>query len=114
MYTYKAQIERVVDGDTFIAVIDLGFDTFQRHTFRLYGVDTPETYRPKSENERVLGEKATEFVRDLIEHRSVTVITHNDKQGKYGRYLAEVHTSKGYLSELLKENKLTKSDVTNA
>ena len=29
-FTYKATVERVVDGDTVDALIDLGFDTWKR------------------------------------------------------------------------------------
>ena len=41
-YTYKAHVDRVVDGDTFDVTVDLGFriTTYQR--LRLAGVETPE------------------------------------------------------------------------
>src|SRR3990167_7609795 len=41
--TYKAFIERVVDGDTLIVKIDLGFETRIREYLRLRGIDAPET-----------------------------------------------------------------------
>ena len=43
MYTYKAKLIRIVDGDTIDAEIDLGFDTIVRKRIRLYGINTPET-----------------------------------------------------------------------
>lgn len=41
-YQYKAQVVRVVDGDTFIAMIDMGFDTFVSKYVRLAGINTAE------------------------------------------------------------------------
>jgi len=42
LWTYKAIVERVVDGDTMIVRIDLGFDIEERHYLRLRGIDCPE------------------------------------------------------------------------
>ena len=42
MYTYKAKLVRVIDGDTIDAEIDLGFNVLIRQRIRLYGIDTPE------------------------------------------------------------------------
>ena len=43
MYTYKAKLDRVVDGDTIDANIDLGFDITIHKRIRLAGIDTPES-----------------------------------------------------------------------
>jgi micrococcal nuclease len=93
MYTYNAFVDRVVDGDTYDVQIDLGFGlTFGSNKaplrLRLRGVDTPETWRPKTEAEREHGERATKFVRDLIEQQFIQVQTY--KMGIYGRYEADV------------------------
>ncbi|MCK5607713.1 thermonuclease family protein [Candidatus Pacearchaeota archaeon] len=108
MYTYKAIITRVVDGDTFDAEADLGFSIKVNHRFRLEGADTPETWRPKTEAERVHGEKATEFVTNLIEGKEVTL--HTSKLGIYGRYDATVFINGNSLADLLIENDLIKLD----
>ena len=43
LYTYKANIVRVIDGDTVVADIDLGFDVWLRKEhLRLVGIDAPE------------------------------------------------------------------------
>ena len=47
LYWYKAKITRVVDGDTFDAMIDLGFKMIAIKRIRLACVDTPETYGVK-------------------------------------------------------------------
>ena len=41
MYEYNCTVERVVDGDTIDAVIDLGFDVRFCGRIRLLGIDTP-------------------------------------------------------------------------
>jgi micrococcal nuclease len=41
-FTYRARVERVVDGDTLIMQIDLGFHMTAKVSVRLLGVDTPE------------------------------------------------------------------------
>lgn len=41
-YLYRADIESVVDGDTFDARIDLGFDTAIIETIRMRDIDTRE------------------------------------------------------------------------
>jgi len=42
-YIYKAKLERVVDGDTVDALIDLGFDTWVKKRIRYKGIDTWES-----------------------------------------------------------------------
>lgn len=109
MYIYKALIVRVVDGDTFDVNVDLGFSIQIKHRFRLNGIDTPETWRPKSEAEREHGEKATEFVRNLIEGQ--VVILQSCKLGIYGRYDADITLSDGRdLVAVLKQEGFEKQD----
>ena len=54
MYVYKAKLDRVVDGDTVDANIDLGFDISINKRIRLAGIDTPET-RTRNKEEKVKG-----------------------------------------------------------
>ena len=42
LYTYKLIITRWIDGDTFDAIVDLGFNVMSKIRFRLLDVDTPE------------------------------------------------------------------------
>lgn len=109
MYRYKAIITRVVDGDTFDAVIDLGFKIVSHQRLRLKGVDTPETWRPKSEAEKIHGKQATEFVSNLILDKEV--ILTSVKSAVYNRYEAYVELEDGSdLGELLIENNFIKKD----
>lgn len=111
MYEYKAVVTRVVDGDTFDAEVDVGFSITINHRFRLVNIDTPETWRPKTEAERAHGEKATEFVKKLVEGKEV--ILNTSKLGIYGRYDADVvfFDSEGFeynLRAMLIENEFEK------
>ena len=42
-YIYRGKLERVVDGDTIDALIDLGFDTWVKKRIRYKGIDTWES-----------------------------------------------------------------------
>jgi micrococcal nuclease len=86
MYNYKAVITRVVDGDTYDATIDLGFRTFTKQRLRLKDIDTPETWRPKTDSERKHGEECTDYVIKLIEGKTVTLTS--VKTAVYGRWEA--------------------------
>ena len=41
--TYKIKLDRVVDGDTIDAHIDLGFDVSIKKRIRFMGINTPES-----------------------------------------------------------------------
>lgn len=117
MYNYKAHVLRVVDGDTFDVIIDLGFGISYGSGFpfyhpvriRLNDIDTPETWRPKSDAEREHGERATARVKELIEGKEVVIYSY--KLGIYGRYSADVYLLGGIsLADLLKEEGFEKKD----
>lgn len=93
MYEYKALITRVVDGDTFDATVDLGFDINFSIRVRLRGIDTPETWRPKTAAEEVHGLQATKFVGILIKDQYVKMRSH--KLGIYGRYEVDIELADG-------------------
>ena len=43
MYKYNAKLDRVVDGDTVDALVDLGFDTWKKVRIRMQGMNAPES-----------------------------------------------------------------------
>ena len=97
LFTYQADLERIVDGDTLIANIDLGFRSKVRQYLRLRGLDCPEMDTPE-------GRKARAFVvRELS--RSGRIILTSSRSDKYDRYLADVFYEKGgreiFLNQLL-------------
>jgi micrococcal nuclease len=95
-YQYKAEVRRVVDGDTFDILIDLGFDTYRHGRVRLYGINTPES-RTKNLEEKKMGLAAKEFTDQWIKkaNSKVKIETILDKNEKYGRILARVWNEAG-------------------
>jgi len=93
-FVYPAEVVRIVDGDTLDLIVDLGFRTYLRDRFRLYGIDTPETYGVKKDSEEYAeGMKAKLRLEELLALDNdgvVKVVTHKDKQGKYGRWLVDL------------------------
>ena len=93
LYFYRATIRKVYDGDTIRADINLGFGTLLEYeSFRLYGIDTPEV----TGESKAAGIRARDFVRELLPLGTVTKMrSFQDKQGKYGRYLAVFYLPNG-------------------
>ena len=89
MYIYKAKCERVVDGDTIDATIDLGFDTWKKIRIRLVGVNAAES-RTRDLEEKVRGLAAKQFVKDILIKHNNEFILHSQGVGKYGRCLGEI------------------------
>lgn len=91
LYFYKAEVKKIIDGDTLDIVIDLGFDTLRKTRVRLYGINTPES-RTSNPEEKLLGLAAKEFVEQWISRNNskVKIQTILDKNEKYGRILALV------------------------
>ena len=91
-YIYKAKLERVIDGDTVDALIDLGFDTWVKKRIRYKGIDTWES-RTKDLDEKKLGLAAKDRNKELLESVSSKPGYFRLKShgvGKYGRVLGEV------------------------
>lgn len=92
-FFYSAEVKKVIDGDTFDCVIDLGFDVLIKSRVRLYGLNTPES-RTKDAAEKEMGLKAKAYATDwLTRHKFVYIKTVLDKTEKYGRTLANVYSS---------------------
>ena len=91
MHEYKAKVVRVIDGDTIDVDIDLGFDVIlSKQRIRLYGIDTPES-RTRDKEEKFYGKISAQFLKDRCKKGSyITVRTHLDKKGKFGRILGEL------------------------
>ena len=105
-FGYSCKLDRVVDGDTCDALIDLGFDTYVKKRIRFYGVDTWES-RTRNLEEKKKGLAAKAYVQDLLENSDEgKFLLKSHGVGKYGRVLGELFV-KGHessVNELLKEN----------
>ena len=91
-YIYRAKLDRVVDGDTVDALIDVGFDIWFKKRIRFKGVDTWES-RTRNLEEKALGLKAKARTKELLEKISSKPGYFRLKSygvGKYGRVLADI------------------------
>ena len=91
-YIYNAKLDRVVDGDTVDALIDVGFDIWFKKRIRFKGVDTWES-RTRNLEEKALGLKAKARTKELLEKVSSKSGYFRIKSyglGKYGRVLADI------------------------
>lgn len=98
-YEYHAKVTEVVDGDTVVIDIDLGFDViFTKQKVRLLGVDTPES-RTSDKTEKTFGLASKDYVKKFIEScpdKHVIIRTHvsddvdSNGREKFGRLLGEI------------------------
>lgn len=82
IYTYIAAVERIIDGDTILALIDCGFSTTIRMRLRLRGINAPEIDTKE-------GAEARDFAVKALEHTPVIGVK-TYKTDKYARYLADI------------------------
>ena len=108
MYVYKAKLDRIIDGDTVDAVIDLGFDITIHKRIRLAGIDTPESRtRDLEEKERGLASKAR--LVELLEGGEF--ILESKEVGKYGRVLGTLFIEKETDDNLTAEPQIMKVNI---
>ena len=91
-FIYRGKLERVVDGDTIDALIDVGFDIWVKKRIRYKGIDTWES-RTRNLEEKKLGLAAKARNKELLEQVSSKPGYFRLKSygvGKYGRVLGEV------------------------
>ena len=102
LYTYRAELARVIDADTHWMRIDLGlFNLKLRQKLRLRGIDAPELSTQA-------GQKAKRFVEQQFKKASEIIIT-TTKPDKYDRYLSDVWLGGVNLNKLLLEKGLART-----
>lgn len=85
MFQYAAELIRVIDGDTLVVNVDLGFYIKQEMKLRLRNIDTPEL----NSKERAKALDVKNFVEEQLKNNALAVQTY--KIEKWGRFLAEVY-----------------------
>ena len=91
-YIYRGKLERVVDGDTIDALIDVGFDIWIKKRIRYSGIDTWES-RTRDLEEKAKGLEAKARNKELlmeISSKSGYFRLKSHGVGKYGRVLGEI------------------------
>lgn len=97
-YEYKARFKKVIDGDTIVLDIDLGFSVvLAGQTIRLIGIDTPES-RSKDKIEKIFGTASKKAVEEFMknsdqENLIVQTIFCDDNGDKFGRILGKIYNS---------------------
>ena len=82
LYTYRAVVERIIDGDTLKVRFNLGFGQWHRETLRLRGLDAAEMDTKE-------GQAAKAFVQSYIKEAQMLIVR-SSRSDKYDRYLADV------------------------
>lgn len=95
----KAEVRRVVDGDTFVMLLDLHNNNFEKGSvtehIRLNGYGAPEKNTPE-------GKAAMSFVKTLLgppnDKRVAVKLTGKDT---FGRFLGDIYVNEQHLGEIL-------------
>lgn len=89
-YVYRGRCVRVVDGDTYDILCDLGFGVYHKIRVRLRGVDTPEKYGKDACDE---GKAVSELVHGILFDQEVMVRTYKNAPSSFNRWVADVFFS---------------------
>ncbi len=87
IYTYKAKMRRVIDGDSLLVDVDLGFGIWTEQRLRLRLIDTPEL-------DTLAGQKTKRWLENELKDCPF-VIVKTYKSDKYDRYLVDVFYAPG-------------------
>ena len=82
LYTFKAYLERIVDGDTIWVTVDLGFYMILHQKLRFRHINVPELSTSQ-------GRKAKKFIESRLKPLDFVVIK-TYSSDKYDRYLVDV------------------------
>ena len=107
MWTYRAKVVRVIDGDTVDVDVDLGFGIWQKNErVRIMGIDTPES-RTRDKIEKKFGLAAKAKLKSILGKDTVLKTTINkkgvDMKGKFGRVLGDFVDNNKSVAKILCE-----------
>lgn len=81
IYHYTAKLVRVIDGDSLVLDIDLGFSTYTLRHVRLIGINAPEL-RTRNPIEKQAGHAAKAHIEKLLTGRLTVTSRQLDKFGR--------------------------------
>jgi len=104
LYSYRVKsITKIIDGDTFDCILDLGFDVLLEARVRMLGIDTPES-RTSDAEEKVYGLLSKEWLKHNMHGEKIIISTQVDNEkGKFGRILGIVFVDGKNLNEAMIE-----------
>lgn len=89
-YSYRVKsIVKIIDGDTFDCIMDLGFDVLLEARVRMYGIDTPES-RTRDLEEKKFGLLAKDWLGNHLNDSIIISTELDNEKGKFGRVLGTV------------------------
>lgn len=86
MFEYEAQVLKIIDGDTMLLQLDLGFNVHIIETVRLARINTPEHGKWSVDG---LIDPARNYIEKELPIGSVCIAQISRKE-KYGRWLADI------------------------
>ncbi len=100
LYNYRASLNYVIDGDTVVLNVDVGFRTWSKQKLRLRGINTPEISTEE-------GIKAKRFVQRRLK-ADTPIFIKTYKKDKYDRYLADIFfgSKREFLNQTLLDQNL--------
>ena len=101
LYTYKATVNRVVDGDTAELTIDLGFTVQWKSTCRFYGINTPEL-NSRDVEVKQKAKDARQFVENQLPKGTKVLIVSRELD-KYGRPLVDIYYGENFTNHINQE-----------
>lgn len=103
MYDYAATPVRVIDGDTVVLDIDLGFNITIRETCRMLGINAPELHA----HDPLVREAALASKAALESALVPLLLAHTDKPyhaDKYGRMLVTLYVGTVNVNQWMLDN----------
>ncbi len=94
LFTYNAYVIEIIDGDTFRALVDLGFNIVTEQKLRLRALDAPRV-------ESADGRRAKEFLEKHLPVDGTPILIKTARSDKYDRYLADVWAGEMYINQKL-------------
>ena len=92
------KVIRVVDGDTLVVNYN-----GKEEKVRLIGVDTPESVHPDEEKNTVFGDEVSNYSKEMLSGKEVTLEFDVDERDQYGRLLAYVYLDGQMYNKILLE-----------
>lgn len=85
-YRYRAKLDRLIDGDTAVFMVDLGFKCFAAITCRVRGVNAPEVTGAS----KLEGLAAKAYSYQLLAGKDLIIESYRD-QMSFARWICDVY-----------------------
>jgi endonuclease YncB( thermonuclease family) len=108
-YIYRATCLRVIDGDTYVAAVDLGFGPERGKPgitipirIRLHGIDTPEVSKPWDKAPEGPGRAAAQFAYDRLMGVPLVIQSYKDERSM-DRWVCDVWSGGELFADVLRQ-----------